>query len=150
MSRHLFYFRPGEEARMLARLQFGCDEDGKCGATLTYPIQGLPWRRNITKSFEFDIGAETAERLFSDVMRLRLEHPGECLTDVDKLWNDTSEKGNGIARDRKSGTPCYSIAIWRDDGGFDEQYLLKENSGALLNSAIYRIVTDLVAPHEKL
>lgn len=135
---------------MLARLQFGCEEDGKCGAILTYPIPGMPWRRNIWRSFNFDVGAETAALLFSEVKRLRLEYPRECLTNVNKLWNDTSEKGNGIARDRKSGTPCYSIAISRDDGGFDEQYFIKENSDALLNSALYRVVSDLVAAHERL
>ena len=135
---------------MLARLHFGCDEGGKCGATLTYPIQGMPWRRNIIKSFEFDVGAEAAEQLFSEVTRLRMEHPRECLTNVNKLWNDTSEKGNGIARDRRSGTSCWSIVIARDDGGFDEQYFIKENSDALLNPALYRVVTDLVAEHERL
>jgi hypothetical protein len=150
MSRHLTYFRPGEEARMLARLQFGCHESGGCGATLTYPINGFPWRRNIMKSFEFDVDAETVNLLFSEVTRIRVEHPRECLTAVSRLWNDTSEKGNGITRDRKSGTLCYSIVIARDDGGFDEQCSIREDSDAFLNSALYRVVTDLVAPHENL
>jgi hypothetical protein len=149
MSRRLFYFRPGEEARMLARVQFGCDESGKCGVTFTYPIHGMPWRRNIMRGFEFDVGAETAAQLFSEVTRLRLEHPGECLTEA-KLWSDASEKGNGITRDRQSGTLCYTIAIHRDDGGFDEQFSIKENSDALLNSAVYRVVTGLLLPHERL
>lgn len=147
MSRHLFYFRPGEEARMLARLQFGCHESGRCGATLTYPIRGMPWRHNIMKHFEFDVGAETAELLFSEVTRIRLEHPRECLAQAD-LWNDPSEKANGITRDRMSGTLCYSLAISRDDGGIDEQYSIREASDALLGSALHDLVSKLVAPHE--
>lgn len=135
---------------MLARLQFGCAENGKCGAILTYPISGMPWRRNIMKSFAFDIGAAMAERIFSDVTRLRLEHPHECITNHRLLWNDTSERANGITRDRNSGALCYSIAIHHDDGGFDEQYSIKENADALLKSALYRLVSDLVAPHERL
>lgn len=135
---------------MLARLQFGCDESGKCGATFTYPIKGMPWRRNIMRGFEFDVGAEIVELLFSEVTRLRQEHPRDCLTDITKLWNDTSEKGNAITRDRKSGTLCYSIVIARDDGDFDEQYTIREDSEAFLSSALYRVVTDLVAPHERL
>ena len=134
---------------MLARLQFGCDETGECGATLTYPIQAMPWRRNIMRSFNFDVGPETADLLFSEVARLRTEHPQECLAEPE-LWSDASEKGNGITRDRKSGTLCYSIAIHRDDGGFDEQYSIRENSDAFLNSALYRVVSDLVAAHERL
>ena len=134
---------------MLARLQFGCDENGKCGATLTYPIPGMPWRRNIMRGFQFDVSEETAELLFSEVVRLRLDYPRECLTETE-LWSDPSEKGNGITRDRKSGTLCYSIAIHREDGGFDEQYSIKETSEAFLSSALYRVVTDLVAGHERL
>lgn len=149
MSRQLIYFRPGEEARRLARLQFGCHEGGGCGATLTYPIKGFPWRRNIMKSFEFDVDAATVNLLFSEVTRIRVAHPRECLTDVSSLWSDSSEKGNGITRDRKSGTLCYSIVIARDDGGLDEQYSIREDSDALLSSALYRVVTDLVAPHER-
>lgn len=133
---------------MLARLQFGADESGNCGATLTYPISGMPWRRNIMKFFTFDIGAETAAKLFAEVTRLRVEHPRECLSEED-LWSDKSEKGNGITRDRKSGTLCYSIAIHRDDGGFDEQYSIKEDSTPFLASDLYRVIADLVAPHER-
>lgn len=48
-----FVFRPGEERRMLTRCQFGITEEG-CGATFTYPIKGMPWRRNVVKSFRFD------------------------------------------------------------------------------------------------
>ena len=39
---------------MLARCQFGAKE-GRCGATLTYPIKGYPWRNNVVKSYEFKL-----------------------------------------------------------------------------------------------
>ena len=149
MARRLFYFRPGEEARMLARLEFGCDESGKCEAILTYPIAGMPWRRNVWRSFDFQIGREAAKLLLSEVARIRAEHPSECL-ESKECWNDTLEKGNHIARDRQSGTLCYSVAIERDDGGFDDQYLIKENFEGFVNSALYVTVADLVARHERL
>lgn len=132
---------------MIARLQFGAEESGQCGAILTYPILGMPWRRNIIKSFSFDIGAATGAKLFAEVTRLRDEHPGECLP-VEELWNDTSEKGNGITRDRASGTLCYSICVQRDDGSFDPEYSIKEDSGPFLASDLYRIIAELVDPYE--
>ena len=143
------YFRPGEEARMLARLQFGCGESGGCGAFLTYPIRGMPWRQNIMRTFEFEVGRETTKLLLSEVARIRVEHPRECLEEAD-LWSDTSEKANGITRDRKSATLCYSLLIWRDDGGFDDQYSIREDSHALLESDLFRIISNLVAPHERI
>jgi hypothetical protein len=92
MTRRLFYFRPGEEARMLARCQFGLKEDGECGATLTYPIKGYPWHRNIIKSFRFTVVADLVPVLFAGVSRIRRDHAGECLGG-DDLWND---EGQGV------------------------------------------------------
>ncbi len=149
MSRHLYYFRPGEEARMLARCQFGLTEDGRCGACLTYPLKGLPWRRNVMKGFKFDLDAETVGLLFSEVSRIKREHPGECLS-IDDMWNDTSEKANGISRDRKSGTLCYTIGVLRVAAPPDDYYSLREDSKALLNSNLYKIISNLITPHEKL
>ena len=101
------------------------------------------------RTFEFDVGRETTELLLSEVTRIRLEHPRECLAEAD-LWSDTSEKANNITRDRKSGTLCCSVLIERDDGGFDEQYSIRENSHALLESDLFRIVANLIAPHENI
>jgi hypothetical protein len=134
---------------MLARLQFGCEESGRCGAGLTYPIKGMPWRRNIMRGFEFDVGVETAELVFSEVARLQREHPRECLR-PSEMWSDFSEKANAIAREKKSGTLCYSIVISRSDGGFDEQYSIREDSDAFLGSDLYRVISELVAPHESI
>jgi hypothetical protein len=149
MTRHLFYFRPGEEARMLARCQFGLGLDGKGGALLTYPIKGMPWRRNIMKSYDFNFSQETTTLLFSEVHRIRTEFPSECLS-IEQLWSDSSEKANGITRDRQTGTLCYSIAIYVERGEPEDSYALRENSEALLQSALYRTVSPLIAPYEKL
>ena len=149
MPQRLFYFRPGEEHRMLARCQFGINEQGKCGATLTYPIEGYPWRRNIQKSFEFDLGPEERAALFAEVRRLRAEHPGECLANED-LWSDASEKANGVTRDRKSGTLCHTIGIRGDQGEWKEYFSMRENSRALVDSTLYKTISKLIQPYEKL
>jgi hypothetical protein len=149
MSGHLFYFRPGEEARMLARCQFGVDKEGRCGATFTYPIKGYPWRRNVVRSFEFQVGEDTKAMLFAEVRRIREEHPEECLAN-DQLWSDQSEKANGITRDKLGGKLCYTIAIIREDGGYEEYFAMREDSKALLTSSLYKIISRLIEPYEKL
>jgi hypothetical protein len=146
MSKQLLYFRPGEEARMLARCQFGV-RDGRCGATLTYPIKGYPWRNNLVRNYEFQLDPATHALLFTEVLRIRNDFPGQCL-EADKLWNDASEKANGITRDRETGTLCYTINIVGDNGLPEEQYSLREDSTALLGSALFKIIADLIAPYE--
>lgn len=148
MGKHLFYFRPGEEARMLARCQFGVSADGRCGATLTYPIKGHPWRRNIVRSFEFELPEETKALLFDEVKRIGTEYPAECLSN-DQLWSDSSEKANGITRDRATGKLCYTIAIYGSDGETESYFSIREDSEALVNSVLYKVVSRLIEPHEK-
>jgi hypothetical protein len=149
LDRHLYYFRPGEEARMLARCQFGVNVEGRCGADLTYPIKGYPWRHNVVKSYEFDLPKETSALLFAEVARIRAEHPAECLP-PDQLWSDTSEKANGITRDRGTGRLCYTIGVFHSDGQPIEQFSMREDSPALLNSRLYQIISALIAPYEEL
>jgi hypothetical protein len=148
MGKRLFYFRPGEEARMLARFQFGVDADGRCGALITYPIKGFPWRRNVMKSVEFALTESQKAMVFEEVYRLRSEHPGECLSN-EELWSDSSEKANGITRDRATNTLCVTIAIYGDGGETYENFSMREDSGALLNSPLYKLITQLVEPYEK-
>ncbi len=149
MTRHLFYFRPGEEARMLARCQFGIASDGRCGATLTYPIKGMPWRRNVRRTYEFNLPEETRSLLFAEIHRIRAEYPAECLSN-EQLLSDRSEKANGITRDRATRTLCYSVAIYAEPGNPEESYALRETSKALSESALYRTISALIAPYEKL
>ena len=133
---------------MLARCQFGA-KDGRCGATLTYPIQGYPWRNNIMKSYEFNLDQASIDALFDEVHRIRKEHPDQCLAH-DELFNDASEKANGVTRDRSTGTLCYSIAIFLDGGPPEEQFSLREDSPALLQSSLFQIISGLIAPYERL
>jgi hypothetical protein len=148
MGRQLLYFRPGEEARMLARCQFGI-RDGKCGATFTYPIKGYPWRNNVVKSHEFNLDGGTIDLMFADVSRLRNEHPDECLTH-EQLWSDAEEKANGITRDRATGTLCCTISILDDLSHPLEQYSVREDSPALLNSVLFQTISKLIEQYEKL
>jgi hypothetical protein len=147
MDKQLLYFRPGEEARMLARCQFGA-KDGRCGATLTYPIRGYPWRNNVMKSYQFNLDQTAIDALFADVHRIRKEYPDECLAH-DELFNDASEKANGITRDRSTGTLCYSISIFLDHAP-EEQFSLREDSPALLQSTLFQVISSLIAPYETL
>jgi len=147
MARHLYYFRPGEEARMLARCQFGLNEGAGCGATFTYPIKGYPWRKNVRRTYEFKLNEDTKALLFSEVKRIRAEHSDECLP-KEELWSDRREVANGITRDRASGTLCYTVGIFRDDGSIEEYFAIRENSPALRNSPLYKVISSLLEPYE--
>lgn len=149
MGKRFFFFRPGDGTRMLARCQFGVDEAGRCGATFTYPIPGYPWRRNVMKSYGFELSEADRALLFRDVTRLREEHPAECLSN-DLLWSDTSEKGNGIARERTSGTLCVTVGVFGAAGETYEYFSMREDSDALLRSPMYKIIKQLLDPHERL
>ncbi len=87
--------------------------------------------------------------LFHEVQRIRVESPEHCLTN-DRLWSDHSEKANGITRDMSTGTLCYTIGILAPTGTWTEYYSLREDSEALLSSTLFRVISGLVAPHEKL
>ena len=131
---------------MLARCEFGLSPDGRCYAMMTYPIKGYPWRRNPVKSFGFSIDEILATELFDEIQMIRKVYPTECL--ADDLWNDTSEKANGITRDIATNTLCYTVGIYDVNGKMREYYCLKENSDALLKSKLYNTVAALVADYE--
>lgn len=83
------------------------------------------------KSYAFDLSVEMTTLLFTEVHRIKTEHPKECLV-RDQLWSDSSEKGNSITRGRDTGTLCYSIAILRENHPPEEQYLdTRELFGAI-------------------
>jgi hypothetical protein len=145
----LIYFRPGEEARMLARLQFGFEPSGRCGGTVTYPIKGYPWRRNPEKTVEFQIPPEQVSLIFREARELPEKYPEQCLGE-DDLWSDHSEKANGITRDDQTDTLCHSIYIYNQSGETLLDYDLREDSPALLGSFLYKTVTRLMEPYERL
>lgn len=149
-NKYLFFFRPGEESRMLARCQFTLNMNGACSAIMTYPIKGNPWRRNICRHYNFTLDEETTTLLFSEFFRIWRDFPGECIPN-NQTWSDTSEEVNNITRDRKSNTLCYSIGIYSEDtGDWEEYFWIRENSEVLLNSELYKIISDLITPYEKL
>lgn len=134
---------------MLARCQFGCDEQvASCGATLTYPIRGMPWRRNVIRSYSFDLEPIVISRLFAEVSRIRREYPNECLSE--RLWNDFSDKANVVTRDSATDTLCYTLGIYRGDGDTEDYYCLRENSDALISSEIFKTFSALTSPYEVL
>ncbi len=106
--------------RMLARLQFGISEQRFMWGYSDLPqSKGYPWRRNPQQSVAVhDQRWRNKSRFSPRSDRLRLEHPEECLSN-DDLWSDT-EKANGVARDRETGTLCYTIGIRLDDGKWQE------------------------------
>lgn len=134
---------------MLARCQFGLSENGSGGALMTYPIKGYPWRRNVIKNYSFPFSREQTILIFDEVNRLKANYPDECLINSE-LWSDSSEKGNGITRDRASGVLCYTIGIMVEEADPDVYFSIRENSEALINSVLYKTISKLIEPYEML
>jgi len=143
---HLYFFRPGEAARSLPRWQFGLDQTGRCGATLTYPIEGMPWRHCRTRSMDATLDTFTTSTIFAEVASMPVNAPSECLPN-DLLWSDAAEKCNGVTRDRATGTLCLTLGISDEHGTFQTYFSMREDSPALLGSVVYRVVTGLLAPY---
>lgn len=142
----LMYFRPGDKSKMLVRFQFGF-EDCQSGVLLTYPLPDYTWRYAIGKYHSFSLPISLQNKLFQEVIDIRKNHPNECL-DTDDLYNDASEPTNGITRDRKTHTACYSIILIEGDGSFVDYYSLKEDSDVLINSLLFKTVKATLAPYE--
>jgi hypothetical protein len=144
----VYLFRPGEERRLLARMQFGLHRDGKCGAIFTYPIPGHPWRHNVIKTDSWQIDTDLADSIFKEVQRLPAESPRSCIP-YKMLWADHSEKANSITRDRDTYTLCFTIGIVGAGGDFIVLYAMKESEPVLLGSTLFRTASDLTRSLEK-
>ena len=135
---------------MIARCQFGIEEDGRCGAIMTYPIEGYPWRRNPMRMYEFAIERGVAANIIDEVMKLPREHPKDCLDDS-VLWSDHAEKGsNAVTRDDETDTACHTIAIYNESGDHPVYFSMREDSEVLRSSLVYRTVMSLISPHQTL
>jgi len=143
----VYLFRPGEERRLLARMQFGLHHDGKCGALFTYPIPGFPWRHNVIKTGSWQIEPDLTHTIFREVEDIPVSQPDICLAD-DKLYADHTEKANAITRDRDTDTLCYAIGIIQSGGEFRIRYSVRETEEALQQSTLLRTVRDLTASLE--
>jgi hypothetical protein len=149
MSGYLNYFRPGEEARMLARCNFRLEPNGKCVVWMNYPIKGYPWRHNPIRIYEFYLTPTEALELFDEVKNMQARFPKDCLDDS-VLWSDQSEKANGITRHMKTGKLCHKLAVYQATGEAVVYFSMEEDSEALCSSRLYTAVTKLIAPLETL
>lgn len=144
-GKHLYVFRPGEASRDLPRWQFGLKEDGHCGALVTHPIRGMPWRHTRHSQTEAHLEPTTAAALFEEVLGLPDRFPAECLVHG-QLWADMTERGNSITRDNQSNVLCITIGVL-ERGEWLCHYSMKETSPALLDSRFFRFVNGLVEDH---
>ncbi len=143
-GRLLRVFHPGEAARNLPRWQFGLDEDGRCGGRLNFPIPGMTWRHTRQKVFSTQMDQATTMALFQEAIALPTLFPTECLR-TEELWADATEAANSVTRDRRSNSLCITISVW--ERGQDKYYSLTENSRALLDSELYRVISSLLKPY---
>jgi len=145
-ERHLYFFHPGEASRSLPRWQFGLDQTGRCGATLRYPIKGMPWRHYHTRIMEATLDAFTTAKIFAEVASMPVTAPAECLA-TEVLWSDSTEKCNAITRDRASDTLCLTLGISDENGTFQTYFSMREDSPVLSGSVVHRVVAGLLAPY---
>lgn len=144
-GRHLFVFHPGEAARGLPRWQFGLEEDGRCGVTLTTPIPGLPWRHARVSQFEETLDTDTARSLFDNAFELPDLFPQDCFQN-EQLWSDTTESGNAITRDRATNTLCVTIGVM-ERGQWLLYFSLVETSRAMDEAPLLKRISALLAKH---
>jgi hypothetical protein len=144
-GKHLCVFHPGEAKRDLPRWQFGLDENGRCGAGITFPIPGCGWRHARSRYVEFHLDEPTVKALFEYALGLPTQFPNDCLPH-EALWADASEKAGSITRDRQTNTLCVTVFV--DERGRHLCYcVLRENSPAILTSQLYEVITKLLKPH---
>ena len=95
---------------------------------------------------EATLDASTTAAIFTEVASIPTTAPGECLSN-DVLWSDSTEKCNGITRDRATGTLCLTLGISDEHGTFQTYFSMREDSPVLLGSVVHRVVTGLLAPY---
>lgn len=142
-GKHLYFFWPGEANCNRARIQFGLEEDGRCGATLTIPRPGLTWRYAKIESVQDKLDISEAEKIFEEIFTLQKKHPEACLNN-DALWADSSEKANSITRESRTNIVCVTLGI-QEQRTWQCHYSLCENDPLLLQSKLYSVVKNLVA-----
>lgn len=152
MTIQIFYFRSGEQKRMLARCQFGMFlGNPKAGATFTYPLQDYSWRYAIYRNYEFDIDLDTQNKMFDELSAFA-EHPDNIVND--DLYTDFSEQANGISRVVATNESCHNFLIIdhdnKDPNYNYKQIILADNSALWLNSFCYKILKELFSPYEQI
>ncbi len=139
--RQVIVYHPGEAARNLPRWQLRITEDGSCGAGLWFPIQGMTWRHTRQLRFATQLAVSLVAELLDEAATLPIRFPTECLS-TNELWADSSESANSVTRDRATDTLCYTIDFCeRNQRNY---YSMRENSSALVESALYRFINLLI------
>jgi len=141
-GKHLFVFHPGEAARNEPRWQFGLQEDGRCGITITHPIPGMTWRhsRHSQKVTRFEMA--TTQSLFEHALRLQELFPKDCFRN-EELWADTAEQGNAITRHKTSNDLCLTIGVM-ERGQWVAYVSLAETSRAALDSPLLKRINAIL------
>ena len=135
---------------MIARCQFDLYQDGHCWVHMTYPIKGCPWRRSPTRTYNFEMDAEKAGKLFREVEELPQKHPGHCLEDAN-IWSDDSEKGcNVVTWDDATNTVCRTLSIADAPGQYKAYFSMREDSEVLLQTELYSTIISLIQPYQSL
>ena len=144
--KYISYFSPGEERNMESRVQFTLNDNGICGAIITYPLKGYPWRKNIMKSFEFKISKEKVVDVYKEIELISKENENECYNN-DELWADSSEKANSITRHRNSGVACVTIGVCEDKGNWGIYFSMMKTSPVLQGSILFKTINDFISPY---
>ena len=143
-GKHLYFFSPGEAARNRPRCQFGLQEDGRCGVSLTIPVSGVTWRHARHQAMEKVLARNETLALFDNVMRIPLLHPKACLSN-DALWADSSEKANSITRQSRTDLPCVTTGVL-ERGVWHCYYSLPETSAVFRESKVFFVIAEMVRP----
>jgi len=140
-GKHLYLFWPGEANCNRARIQFGLEEDGRCGVGLTIPRPGLTWRYAKTESVQDKLEISEAKKIFEEIFTLPEKYSKACLNN-DDLWADSSEKANSITRESRTNIVCVTIGI-QQQTIWQCYYSLRENDPVFLQSKLYSLVKNL-------
>jgi hypothetical protein len=141
-GKHLYFFWPGEAKRNQPRIQFGLEEDGRCGVGLTIPQPNVTWRYAKTKSAADKLEISEANKIFEEISTLPEKYPAACLKD--NLWADSSEKANSITRESNTNIVCVTIGI-QEQTAWQCYFSLRETDPVFLQLKLYELVKNLKA-----
>lgn len=144
-GKHLLFWHPGEAARNLSRVQVELHEDGAGGAFITHARPGTTWRYAHRETVELKLELGEAAAAFRSALAMPAEFPDAWLP-TEAMWADASEVGNSVSRDRQSGVRCLTVTV-SEQGKMLRTYSMREDSPALLASAVYQIIMRTLAPH---
>ena len=143
-SKHLYFLSPGEAARNRPRCQYGLEENGRCGVSLTIPQPGTTWRHTRHQTIEKLLSVSEAAKMLDEAASIPQLHPDVCLNN-DFLWADASEKANSITRQINADLPCATIGV-RERNVWLCYYSLPETSPVLRESNLFNLIAEMVSP----